>query len=153
TAEEQKVLERWIKYGAFGLDPKDPDPGRVTLRRLNRIEYRNTIRDLLGVDFDAGKEFPPDDTGYGFDNIGDVLSFSPLLAEKHTAPARPVVAPAVPTVGKAMPVRDLPADPPKNTLTYAKGGKIAYPFQVARAGEYRLVAEVEVRGSFEFDPS
>ena len=52
TAAEQQVLERWIKYGAFGLDPKNPDPGRVTLRRLNRVEYRNTIRDLLGVDFD-----------------------------------------------------------------------------------------------------
>ena len=90
-AKEQQILERWIKYGAFGLDPKDPDPGRVTLRRLNRIEYRNTIRDLLDVDYETDKEFPPDDTGYGFDNIGDVLSFSPLLLEKYLAAAETIV--------------------------------------------------------------
>src|SRR5262244_2947172 len=50
-----------------------PDPGRVTARRLNRTEYRNTIRDLMGVDYDSEQEFPPDDTGYGFDDIADVL--------------------------------------------------------------------------------
>ena len=48
----------WIKLGPLGLDPADPDPGRVTLRRLNRVEYRNTIRDLVGVDFDTTAEFP-----------------------------------------------------------------------------------------------
>jgi hypothetical protein len=153
TRVEQLVLERWIKYGAFGLDPQNPDPGRVTVRRLNRIEYRNTIRDLLGVDYDTGKEFPPDDTGYGFDSIGDVLSFSPLLAEKYIAAARNIVTAAVPTVGKVMPVKDLPADPPKNTLGFSKGGKLAYRFQVGKAGDYRVVAEAEIRGSFEFDPS
>jgi hypothetical protein len=153
TAEEQQVLERWIKYSAFGLDPNDPDPGRVTLRRLNRVEYRNTIRDLLGVDYDTSKEFPPDDTGYGFDNIGDVLSFSPLLAEKYIAAARNIVAAAVPTVGKVLPVKNLPGDPAKTTLSFTTGGKLAYPFQVGKAGDYRVVAEVEIRGSFEFDPS
>ena len=73
----------WIKYRALGIDPNDPDPGRVTLRRLNRVEYHNTIRDLLGYDFKTTEEFPADDTGYGFDNIGDVLSVSPLLLEKY----------------------------------------------------------------------
>src|SRR3954462_12582973 len=53
SAAEQRKLEQWIKLGAFGLDPKNPDPGRVTVRRLNRAEYRNSIRDLLGVDFDV----------------------------------------------------------------------------------------------------
>ena len=52
------------------------DPGRVTVRRLNRVEYHNTIRDLLGVDYDTRAEFPPDDTGNGFDNNGDVLTLS-----------------------------------------------------------------------------
>ena len=51
-----------------------PDPGRVTARRLNRVEYTNTIRDLLGVEFRAEKNFPADDLGAGFDNIGDVLT-------------------------------------------------------------------------------
>ena len=51
-----------------------PDPGRVTTRRLNRTEYNNTVRDLLGVDLRPADDFPHDDSGYGFDNIGDVLS-------------------------------------------------------------------------------
>ena len=51
-------------------------PGRVTARRLNRVEYNNSIRDLLGVDLQPADTFPVDDSGYGFDNIGDVLSLS-----------------------------------------------------------------------------
>jgi len=89
---EKRRLEDWIKYEAFGIDPKDPDPGRVTIRRLNRVEYRNTIRDLMGIDFKAAEEFPPDDTGYGFDNIGDVLTVSPLLLEKYMQAAETIVA-------------------------------------------------------------
>ena len=79
-----KALEDWIKRGVFGIDPADPDPGRVTLRRLNRVEYRNTIRDLMGIDFQADEEFPADDTGYGFDNIGDVLTrLAPAARKVH----------------------------------------------------------------------
>jgi Protein of unknown function (DUF1592)/Protein of unknown function (DUF1588)/Protein of unknown function (DUF1587)/Protein of unknown function (DUF1585)/Protein of unknown function (DUF1595)/Planctomycete cytochrome C len=97
TKEEQRVLFDWIKFEAFGIDPANPDPGHVTLRRLNRVEYRNTIRDLMGVEFDTADEFPTDDTGYGFDNIGDVLSISPLLLEKYLHAAEAIVAEAVPT--------------------------------------------------------
>ncbi|HWO09933.1 MAG TPA: DUF1587 domain-containing protein, partial [Polyangiaceae bacterium] len=64
-----------------------PDPGHVTLRRLNRTEYTNTIRDLLGVDFRTDESFPVDDSGEGFDNIGDVLTVSPVLMEKYLAAA------------------------------------------------------------------
>jgi cytochrome c5 len=60
-----------------------PDPGHVTARRLNRSEYSNTIRDLLAVDFRAEKDFPTDDSGYGFDNIADVLTISPVLMERY----------------------------------------------------------------------
>src|SRR5215472_14771418 len=63
------------------------DPGRVTARRLNRSEYTNTIRDLLGIEFHAGEDFPSDDLGEGFDNIADVLSVSPLLMEKYVSAA------------------------------------------------------------------
>ncbi len=52
-----------------------PNPGRVTMRRLNRVEYCNTIRDLVGVNFDPTEDFPSDDIGHGFDNIGDVLEY------------------------------------------------------------------------------
>lgn len=73
----------------------EPDPGRVTVRRLNRMEYNNTVRDLLGVDSQPSDAFPPDDTGYGFDNIGDVLTLSPLLAEKYLDAAEEIAASAV----------------------------------------------------------
>jgi Protein of unknown function (DUF1592)/Protein of unknown function (DUF1588)/Protein of unknown function (DUF1587)/Protein of unknown function (DUF1585)/Protein of unknown function (DUF1595) len=65
----------------------DGDPGRMTMRRLNHAEYDNTIRDLLGVYGDPAKDFPVDDSGYGFNNNGDVLSLSPLLMEKYITEA------------------------------------------------------------------
>ena len=67
------------------------------MRRLNRVEYRNTVHDLLGVDYNTDHEFPPDDTGFGFDNIGDALTMSPMLMEKYVAAAQTIVGEAVPT--------------------------------------------------------
>ena len=98
SKDEVKTLENWIKYSAFEIDPKQPDPGRVTVRRLNRVEYRNTIGDLLGVDYDTDANFPADDTGHGFDNIGSVLSISPLMLEKYVNAATEIVNAAVPQV-------------------------------------------------------
>jgi len=72
-----------------------PDPGRVTAKRLNRNEYRNTVRDFLAVDFRADKDFPTDDSGYGFDNIGDVLSTSPVLMEKYLNAAEAIASRAM----------------------------------------------------------
>ncbi len=73
------------------LDSFDCDaskhPGRVTIRRLNRVEYNNTIRDLIGLDLKPAEQFPSDDVGNGFDNMGDVLSISPILMEKYVAAA------------------------------------------------------------------
>src|SRR4029450_10292721 len=72
-----------------------PDPGRVTARRLNRAEYNNTIHDLLGVALRPADDFPQDDAGYGFDNIADVLSLSPVLMEKYLTAADAVARSAV----------------------------------------------------------
>src|SRR5262245_5074954 len=72
-----------------------PDPGRVTARRLNRVEYANTVRDLLGVDFRATQEFPVDDSGDGFDNIADVLTISPVLMEKYMSAAERIASRAI----------------------------------------------------------
>jgi hypothetical protein len=74
---------------------RESDPGRVTIRRLNRAEYNNTIRDLVGVDFRPGDDFPSDDVGYGFDNIADVLTLPPLLFEKYLAAAEQVAEKAI----------------------------------------------------------
>ena len=71
------------------------DPGRVTIRRLNRAEYANTVRDLIGIEFRVSDDFPSDDVGYGFDNIGDVLSMPPLLLEKYMGAAEQIASRAI----------------------------------------------------------
>jgi hypothetical protein len=68
------------------------DPGNVTLRRLNRTEYANTLYDLLGVRSETAREFPSDDVGHGFDNIADVLTMSPLLTEMYGKAANEVIS-------------------------------------------------------------
>ena len=83
TEAERELLVTWI-HGMLTIDcDQIRDPGRVTLRRLNRAEYDNTIRDLTGLDLNLARDFPSDDVGEGFDNIGDVLSLPPLLMEKY----------------------------------------------------------------------
>lgn len=72
-----------------------PDPGRVTMRRLNKTEYNNTVRDLVGIDFDPAEDFPSDDVGHGFDNIGDVLTLSPVLLERYVGAAESIMARAI----------------------------------------------------------
>ncbi|HCC55747.1 MAG TPA: hypothetical protein DEQ47_00505 [Solibacterales bacterium] len=82
------AVVRWIDSSLEQLDKNvKPDPGRLTAHRLNRFEYNNTIHDLLGIDFKPARDFPADDAGYGFDNIGDVLSISPVLMEKYLVAA------------------------------------------------------------------
>ena len=84
TAEESDAFVQHVKaiFEEASRTAK-PDPGRITVRRLNRVEYRNSVRDLLGADFDPAANFPADDVGHGFDNIGDVLTMSPLLMERY----------------------------------------------------------------------
>jgi hypothetical protein len=92
-------LAALLSYVESEFDRSDraakPDPGRITARRLNRAEYANTIRDLLGVHFVAQEEFPADDSGYGFDNISDVLTVSPALMEKYLFAAERIASRAV----------------------------------------------------------
>ena len=94
--DEREFIINWIENTLTKIDCTGPkDPGRVTIRRLNRAEYNNTIRDLCGVDLNPAEEFPADDVGYGFDNIGDVLSFQPILLEKYLAAADKVLTAAI----------------------------------------------------------
>jgi hypothetical protein len=72
-----------------------PNPGRPTLHRLNRAEYANAIRDLLALDVEVADLLPADDTGYGFDNIGDVLTVSPSLLERYLLAAGKISRQAV----------------------------------------------------------
>ncbi|MBM3844285.1 MAG: DUF1587 domain-containing protein, partial [Verrucomicrobia bacterium] len=162
SPEELRTLTGWIKYGALGIDPADPDPGHVTVRRLNRAEYRNTIRDLLGHDFNSEVEFPPDDSGGGFDNNGEVLTVSPLLLEKYLAAAETIVEKAVPRVARVLRERTFPGrefrapgggGPSGDQLNARRAATVARSLTVDTADRYRIVFELETRGTFDFDPS
>lgn len=169
SAEERKLLEGWIKYQAFAIDPKNPDPGRVTVRRLNRVEYRNTVRDLIGVDFNTEAEFPPDDTGYGFDNIGEVLTVSPMLLEKYLAAAKTIVAEAVPTVSGVPAEKSIlgrsfhgnetnaPAVAPSSngvpatsslSLSYYQAASVSNRFHATHAGHYQVLLNLATAEKF-----
>ena len=88
TQRELESLAEWIHGNRPSMERhRTMNPRPVTARRLNRVEYNNTVRDLLGVALQPAKGFPVDDSGYGFDNIADVLSISPLLMEKYIAAA------------------------------------------------------------------
>lgn len=96
TPQEREFLAKYLDQLLNPVDPNNPDPGRVTIRRLNRVEYNNTMRDLLGVDIRPADDFPEDDTGYGFDNIGDVLALPPILMERYLIAADRVLNAAIP---------------------------------------------------------
>ncbi|MCA9222286.1 MAG: DUF1592 domain-containing protein, partial [Planctomycetales bacterium] len=96
SEEERARVVKWLEATLFHVDcTAGRDPGRVTIQRLNRNEYDNTIRDLFGLDLKLSKNFPSDDVGEGFDNIGDVLSLPPLLMEKYLDAAEAVAQAAI----------------------------------------------------------
>lgn len=88
TAAQRQKLIAYVQSALSSSVCDVKDVGRVTARRLNKAEYENTIRDLLGVSVPGvTDDFPSDDVGYGFDNIGDVLTLSPLHMEKYLTAA------------------------------------------------------------------
>ena len=91
AATDEAAAAVFVAYLETELDraaATDPNPGRPTLRRLNRTEYTNAIRDLLAIDADADEFLPIDETQHGFDNIGAALSVTPGLLERYLSAAR-----------------------------------------------------------------
>ena len=149
SPEERKQIISWLDQALNFLDcDQRYDPGRVTVRRLNRLEYHNSIRDLFGVALDPTKDFPSDDVGEGFDNIGDVLSLPPLLFEKYMDAAEDVSRSVIVAVNRA--------DPKKQTVLAQQlalaGGKLAgdtifmtskatatATFQANTTGKYQVI--------------
>ena len=80
-------LANYIQTALDQAAEATPDPGRPAVYRLNRFQYSNAIRDMLALDIDTASLLPADDSGYGFDNIGDVLTVSPMLLEKYLSAA------------------------------------------------------------------
>ena len=168
TAAQKEQLETWIRTVVFQADPANPDPGRVTVRRLNRVEYHNTIQDLLGVDFNTQAEFPADNTGHGFDNLGEVLTLSPMLLEKYLDAARVVVTKAVPMVSGVPaervvagrdfrgPTADASAGKTNRnagsaaalTLSYYQATAVTNHVAVEHAGKYQLGMDLQTTERF-----
>ncbi len=136
----------WIE-GHLGAPEENltPDPGRVTARRLNRAEYNNTVRDLLGVDLRAADDFPTDDAGYGFDNIGDILSLPPLLMEKYMASADRIARAAIAVRPTAKPTFEKYLAPRQSTQGTAPEG--AVPF--SPEGAFRITHRFLFTGEYE----
>ncbi len=148
-ARQVKAITGWLHAHFARLDRNlKPDPGRVTARRLNRPEYNHTIRDLLAVDFRPADDFPADDSGYGFDNIGDVLSLSPLLMEKYLTAAEKIARSAIPDHTPLKPVIErFRPDRLKQVNqeavspeTFSAGVQVAHKFPVE--AEYDLQADL-----------
>src|SRR5262245_7177711 len=153
AAEIEAVIDS-IEGVQANLDcSKTPNVGRVTVRRLNRAEYNNTIRDLLGVDFQPAADFPQDDVGYGFDNIGDVLSTTPLLFERYLAAAESILERviAVPETVQPRDVRVQGLRVSRDAGEATNGGGVLYgEGEVGNevfleAGDYNIQVEVYAR--------
>lgn len=160
NTDEIRRVEAWITRDVFGLDPANPDPGKVTVRRLNRFEYRNTIRDLTGYTIKIEDELPPDDTGYGFDNIGDVLTLSPMLIEKYMQLAERVANAAVPRVRRVPAEVSLVGSEFKKAegkgtgdrMNVYEAARVHRTWEAPTTGTYKLLFDIEVLGQFNFDP-
>lgn len=143
-SERDKLLA-WIDDAVFPVDPAKPDPGRVTLRRLNRTEYQNTLRDLFGVEVKVDDLIPPDDSGYGFDTIGDVLTLSPAHLERYLEAGRLVLDTAIKPGAMPRPSRtfkgeSLTGDGRRSGSGHylASPGQATARFKPSRPGRYRI---------------
>ena len=142
-------LLRWIQNDVFRLDASDIDPGKVVLRRLNRNEYRRTVRDLTDVDLDVRELLPADNTGYGFDTIGEVLTLSPVVLERYIEAASEVVRKAIPADGPSHAEHRLDGwnwyrnrpfgDKLQKALPFEKDQRLWQSVRVPEQGRYRFV--------------
>ena len=128
----------------------NPNPGRPPIHRLNRVEYRNAIRDLLALEFDERALLPPDESGYGFDNIADVLSLSPMLLDRYMVAAEkisrlvlgnPSIRPAVETY--TVPYTMWQDDRMSEDLPFGSRGGLAVKHHFPLDGEYEITLSLQ----------
>jgi cytochrome c5 len=122
-----------------------PNPGRQGIHRLNRVEYANAIRDLLALEVDGRELLPPDDSGFGFDNIADALSVSPGLLERYMTAAQKISRVAIgdPTMKAAastytLSFFELQEDRASNDLPFGSRGGTSVRHYFPLDGEYAL---------------
>jgi hypothetical protein len=153
SKEDRRKVIDWLRSAINDIEcGLTPNPGSITLRRLNKLEYRNTIRDLLGIDYVPAASFPGDDVGYGFDNIGDVLSLPPLLMEKYLIAAEEISQQCI-AAPQPGPVFDSPIKLAKlkadnggswqgDRFVFSSNGKISFEETFPWAGSFQLVMKL-----------
>lgn len=152
-----EVVAAFTKWTSDSLDRSSlahPNPGHPSIHRLNRTEYSNTVRDLLGIDLKLATKLPADDTGYGFDNIGEVLSLSPILIERYMSVARLVSRAAIgstdvqPEVNEFTPVREpaVARSRLNDDMPFDSAGGIAFEYHFPVDAEYSFKIKVPSPG-------
>ena len=151
-AEERSAFSSWLESALDRAAETDPNPGRPAAYRLTRTQYANAIRDLLALEIDGPSLLPPDDPAFGFDNIADSLSFSPLLLERYLSAARKISRLAV---GDAtmQPAAATYATSPlavqsgrmSEDLPFGSGGGLAIRHHFPLDGEYLLTISLQRR--------
>ncbi len=143
-----EALAAWVLDNREAMERHRSDPARpITARRLNRAEYNNTVRDLLDLDLRPADSFPVDDSGYGFDNIADVLSVSPLLTEKYVDAASRLAVEAIwsePRIAQPSRFRIAAARDPDNPAAIGRVSRFT------EDGSIRLRFDFPATGSYEF---
>ena len=147
--QDKKELLDWLDQLFNSIDCTNINPGRVTIRRLNRDEYRRTIKSLWDVKYRPAESFPGDDVGYGFDNIADVLSLPPILMEKYLRAAeiitkKMIIDPDRPLVSHRVAGQDLKKQggrgiqPYNGAMAMATNGVVSTSINALRPGQYRI---------------
>ena len=163
SAEEKQRFLASVAGIFAKADTGKPDPGRLTVRRLNRAEYNNTIRDLLHIEFRPADDFPSDDVGHGFDNIADVLTVSPVLMERYLDAADKIAAQAIPLNASKPPKRTMAAkycEPASANVPQSqfrpftgsegdavKSGPINIPARITADGDYIMRARLYAKSA------
>jgi len=154
---ERQVLIAALTEAIDAIDSRAPkNPGRTPLRRLNRAEYRNAIRDLIGIDLPLTDDFPADDVAHGFDNVAEALTLSPLLLEKYLAAAERVLEHAVLTDGAPVLIEEkvagiamtgAPPGAPGGAVELPLDAEVSATMEVPSAEDYTVRLQVSQRGA------
>jgi len=144
----------WLEAELDRAAVEHPNPGRPTLHRLNRGEYRNAIHDLLALEIDATSLLPADNAGYGFDNNADALTLSAALTERYLGAAAKISQMALGRVRGATPPESVfvpsDRDPAKrfsDDLPWGSRGGVAFPYYFPANGEYEFQLRLKQSGA------
>ncbi len=144
SEDDRRALLAWLETSLDAAAAHKPNPGRTeTLRRLNRTEYQNAVRDLLALDIDAPSLLPADESGHGFDNV-TVGDLPPTLLDRYISAAQKVSRLAVGSTQTSLQADTirLPADRTQEThvagLPLGTRGGVSIPYTFAQDGEYEI---------------